>query len=265
MLREVRGDLDWIVMKSLEKDRARRYETANGLAEDVRRHLEHEPVLARGPGTTYRLQKFLRRHRVQVLAGLTVAVVAATGVGVLSLWDRDRAQLAEAKGFQHEGILSQACGQHAQGDRRAALETLTPILRSKQVGAQARLLYAGILVEGRLPDEAAAMLTQLLEERPAIAGAAHALLARLLWESQSPDGEKGKEIEEHRRQAEALLPQTAEAYFLRAMTAITVKEQLASLNQALELDGGHYESHRLRAFLYYASRRYEKMEHERWP
>ena len=53
----VRGDLDWIVMKSLEKDRARRYETASGLAEDIRRHLEHEPVLARGPSTAYRLQQ----------------------------------------------------------------------------------------------------------------------------------------------------------------------------------------------------------------
>jgi serine/threonine protein kinase len=62
---QVRGDLDWIVMKSLEKDRARRYETASGLAEDIRRHLEHEPVVARGPSTTYRLGKFLRRHRAR--------------------------------------------------------------------------------------------------------------------------------------------------------------------------------------------------------
>ena len=68
--RAIRGDLDWIVMKSLEKDRVRRYETASGLAEDIRRHLEHEPVLARGPSTTYRLRKFLRRHRSQVLAVL---------------------------------------------------------------------------------------------------------------------------------------------------------------------------------------------------
>ena len=54
-LREVRGDLDWIVMKSLEKDRVRRYETASGLAEDIRRHLESEPILARGPRPAYRL------------------------------------------------------------------------------------------------------------------------------------------------------------------------------------------------------------------
>jgi len=53
----VRGDLDWIVMKCLEKDRTRRYETANGLAADIQRHLDHEPVVARPQSTTYRVQK----------------------------------------------------------------------------------------------------------------------------------------------------------------------------------------------------------------
>src|SRR5512142_1419992 len=81
--RAVRGDLDWIVMKSLEKDRARRYETASGLAEDVRRHLEHEPILARGPGAAYRLRKFLRRHQVQALIGLAAAVLIVIATVVL--------------------------------------------------------------------------------------------------------------------------------------------------------------------------------------
>ncbi|MHC4563824.1 MAG: protein kinase domain-containing protein [Planctomycetota bacterium] len=262
LTRAIRGDLDWIVMKSLQKDRSRRYETANGLAMDLRRHLEHEPVFARGPNTAYRLRKFLRRYHSQVFITLATGIVAVAGIVVLSLWNRDRAQLAMAEDFQHENILSQAHGHYAKGDRQMALETITPILHSKHVGAEARLLYASILVEGRLPDEATAILKQLLDHRPEIAGAAHALLARILWESQSPDAERAKEIKEHRRQAEASLPQTAEAHFLRAMTAITVKEQLASLNQALELDAGHNESRRLRAFLYYASRKYEKMEHD---
>jgi serine/threonine protein kinase/Tol biopolymer transport system component len=258
----VRGDLDWIVMKSLEKDRARRYETPNGLAEDIRRHLEHEPVLARGPSTTYRLHKFLRRHRVQVLAGLALAVIAGVVVIILSLWNRDRLQLAEAEGFRHGGILSQAREQFAKADREAALETIKPILRSRHVGPEAQLLCAGILVDNRRSDEAVTILGNLLNDRPEIAGAAHSLLARILWESESPNAEKLKEIEEHRQRAEALLPETAQAYFLRAMTAVTVKEQLASLDKALQLDPGHYESRRLRAFTYYASRKYEKMEHD---
>ena len=64
----VRGDLDWIVMKCLEKDRTRRYETANGLAQDIERHLEHEPVVARPPSTAYRVQKFVRRNKLAVRA-----------------------------------------------------------------------------------------------------------------------------------------------------------------------------------------------------
>ena len=71
----IRGDLDWIVMKSLEKDRTRRYETANGMALDVRRHLEHEPVLARPPSTIYRLRKFIYRNRSRVAVSLAGAVL----------------------------------------------------------------------------------------------------------------------------------------------------------------------------------------------
>src|SRR5438874_5260375 len=60
----VRGDLDWIVMKCLEKDRTRRYETANGLASDIQRHLNNEPVAARPPSTAYRFQKLVRRNKL---------------------------------------------------------------------------------------------------------------------------------------------------------------------------------------------------------
>src|SRR5262249_15972430 len=70
-----RGDLDWIVMKCLEKDRARRYETANGLAMDLQRHLRNEPVVASPPSAAYRLQKFIRRNRVLVAAGAVVTAV----------------------------------------------------------------------------------------------------------------------------------------------------------------------------------------------
>ena len=66
----MRGELDWIVMKALEKDRTRRYETANGLARDLQRHLADEPVEACPPSAGYRLRKFARKHR----AALAVAV-----------------------------------------------------------------------------------------------------------------------------------------------------------------------------------------------
>ncbi len=76
LARELRGDLDWIVMKCLEKDRTRRYATANGLAFEIRRHLNHEPVLAGAPKVSYRVRKFVRRNRAAV--GATAVLFAAT-------------------------------------------------------------------------------------------------------------------------------------------------------------------------------------------
>src|SRR5438874_13623892 len=69
----LKGDLDWIVMKCLEKDRTRRYETANGLASDLQRHLNNEAVLARPPSATYRFQKMVRRNKLAVAAVTSVA------------------------------------------------------------------------------------------------------------------------------------------------------------------------------------------------
>lgn len=78
--RRLRGDLDWVVMKALEKDRNRRYESATALAQDIRRHLRQEPVSAAAPTWSYQASKFVRRHRTIVTAGTTVAaaLVAAT-------------------------------------------------------------------------------------------------------------------------------------------------------------------------------------------
>src|SRR5438067_13190131 len=76
----LRGDLDWIVMKALEKDRARRYETANGFARDVQRHLADEPVVARPPSKLYRLQKMARRNKLAFAAGTAVLLALLAGL-----------------------------------------------------------------------------------------------------------------------------------------------------------------------------------------
>ena len=68
----VRGDLDWIVMKCLEKERARRYDTANGLAQDLQRYLADEPVLASPPSARYRMRKFVRKHKGGVIAAARI-------------------------------------------------------------------------------------------------------------------------------------------------------------------------------------------------
>lgn len=85
LIHAVRGDLDWIVMKALEKDRARRYETTNGLALDIRHHLNNEPVAARPPSRAYQIQKLVRRHRLAFTAGALIVMALALGVAI-SIW-----------------------------------------------------------------------------------------------------------------------------------------------------------------------------------
>jgi serine/threonine protein kinase len=80
LLHLIRGDLDWIVMKSLEKDRTRRYETVNGLAADIKRHLENEPVLARSPSRFYQIQKLIRRNSIAIGAACAVTLALACGL-----------------------------------------------------------------------------------------------------------------------------------------------------------------------------------------
>src|SRR5262245_14904832 len=84
--RLVRGELDWIVMKALEKDRDRRYETANGFAMDVQRYLADEPVQACPPSLGYRLRKFAQRNKGPVLAAMTlfVMLIAMLGLALVS-------------------------------------------------------------------------------------------------------------------------------------------------------------------------------------
>jgi serine/threonine protein kinase len=79
LIHQLRGDLDWIVMKCLEKDRTRRYETANALALDIQRYLHSEPVLARPPSNLYRLQKTMRRDKAAFLAAGAVALALLAG------------------------------------------------------------------------------------------------------------------------------------------------------------------------------------------
>jgi tetratricopeptide (TPR) repeat protein len=96
---ELRGDLDWIVMKALEKDRGRRYQTANGLALDVRRYLDNEPIAARPPSRFYRLQKLARRNKAVFVIGvvLLLTLIASSAVSTrLWLGERDARLSAQA-------------------------------------------------------------------------------------------------------------------------------------------------------------------------
>ena len=91
----VRGELDWIVMKTLEKDRNRRYETANGFAADVQRYLNDEPVQACPPSAGYRFRKFARRNKRALAMASVVALAVLLLVGSVGWMVRDRAAREE--------------------------------------------------------------------------------------------------------------------------------------------------------------------------
>ncbi|MBX3376190.1 MAG: serine/threonine protein kinase [Phycisphaeraceae bacterium] len=95
----IRGELDWIVMKAMEKDRARRYESANGLAADIHRYLSGEAVVAAPPSASYRARKFVRRHKVAVAAAASVALALSIGLAgtTYGLQKAVQARLDEAK------------------------------------------------------------------------------------------------------------------------------------------------------------------------
>jgi serine/threonine protein kinase/tetratricopeptide (TPR) repeat protein len=114
--KQLKGDLDWIILKAMEKDRTRRYETVNGLALDIIRHLNNEPVLARPPSTTYKLQKMISRHKIGF--GFTVAMaVLIVGFAIVMTIasariaaERDRAEEEAAKATAINAFLQDTLG-----------------------------------------------------------------------------------------------------------------------------------------------------------
>jgi serine/threonine protein kinase len=115
LLQAVRGELDWIVMKCLEKDRNRRYESASTLAQEVRRYLDDEPVLACPPSAAYRVSKFARRHKIAFRALGAVALALILGTAV-STWQAIIA--TREKGY------AQQARANAENNLRVALEAI---------------------------------------------------------------------------------------------------------------------------------------------
>ncbi len=110
----LRGDLDWIVMRAIDRDRRRRYDTAEALGAELRRHLDGEPVLARPPSRAYAVSKFVGRHQAAVAAGLSVVLALLLGLAA-ALWgfasatrDRNRATEARAAAEQQSALRAEA-------------------------------------------------------------------------------------------------------------------------------------------------------------
>jgi len=139
----VRGDLDWIVMKCLEKDRARRYETVSGLANDLGRHLNGEPVMAAAPGIAYRAGKFIRRHRYGFASATAIVLLLMAGA-IASTWQAVRATKAEQQARTMSSFLEDM------------LQSVTP---EEAKGRDTTLML-------ELLDKAAARMDQELKDQP---------------------------------------------------------------------------------------------------
>jgi serine/threonine protein kinase/Flp pilus assembly protein TadD len=161
--RLVAGDLDWIVMKALEKNRSRRYDTANSLAADLQRHLNDEPVLARPPSSAYRFSKFARRNRVGILVAalVTAALVAAVVMLAVSnsLIRQEQSRTREEK--THAVLAQQTAEARAEQMKQGVLDLQTAY----------RLLERGrISMDQQFWDDAESAFTRAIELRPEYAG-----------------------------------------------------------------------------------------------
>jgi serine/threonine protein kinase/tetratricopeptide (TPR) repeat protein len=132
--KQLRGDVDWIIMKAMDKDRTRRYASASDLAEDIRRHLRNEPVLATPPTVSYKLKKFVVRHRVGVTAAALVVIalimgIAGTTVGLYRAVKAERVAKEQAEAASQvsqflEGLFSVSDPGEARGNSVTAREIL---------------------------------------------------------------------------------------------------------------------------------------------
>jgi serine/threonine protein kinase/Tfp pilus assembly protein PilF len=198
LIRQIRGDLDWITMKALEKDRTRRYGSPSELAADIERYLNHQPVVARPPSTVYKAKKFVRRHRVGVgvastLAILLVAFSVSTAIQAHRIArERDRAnQEAEASRQVSDfltGLFKVSDPSEARGNSITAREIL-----DKGADKISRELQGQPLVQGKLMntmgfvyqslglyDPAQALLEKALDTRTKALGPDHPDVATTL-------------------------------------------------------------------------------------
>ncbi len=158
------GDLDWIVMKAVEKDRQGRYETANGLAMDVRRYLKEEPVLARPPSRGYLLKKLIRRNRVTFAAGSVAVFGLLAGFSVSTwLFFREKAAREEQARLHHEAEIARHNTEEARA--RAEKARASEARLSEDAKVAESVAEAAVKLGHRQLEEADKLLQGLPAER----------------------------------------------------------------------------------------------------
>jgi len=214
--RLVESDLDWIVMKAIEKDRSRRYDTANGLAADIKRHLDNEPVIARPPSTAYRLQKLMRRNKLAFAAGTAIAASLVIGIAA-SVWQAARANRAlDDLRATAPAFADQARGLAARERYDEAIEKLDYALKLRPDSPEYLVAKADLLQCQFKLAEAAAIYREALKVKPGLerAEASAKLCHELLAAAIGPDGKLSREslgklhlaMQKQQRPAAELLP-----------------------------------------------------------
>jgi len=176
LARTLRGDLDWILMRALEKDRTRRYASAWEMAADIQRHLSHEPVLAGPPGSVYRIRKFARRHQGFVAAACVIfAILIAATVATSMAW-RDAVRARNAEAIQ----LQLAQKRQIEALRESAkVEAINRFLQKLLTGADPEYALGREITARELLDEAARRAqTGALEAQPEVEAAVRSTLGR---------------------------------------------------------------------------------------
>jgi serine/threonine protein kinase/Tfp pilus assembly protein PilF len=171
LTRELRGDLDWITMKAIEKDRTRRYATASEFADDLARHLRHEPVIASPPSTGYRFRKFLRRNKGPVAAVATVIAVLMSGVTTSTvLYYRAETQRARAESERERAVEAEENHAHEREQAEAArdeAETVTKFLTDMLASVRPEEQGKNVSV-GQVLDKAAKTVGEKLADKPLV-------------------------------------------------------------------------------------------------
>jgi eukaryotic-like serine/threonine-protein kinase len=170
LVRQLRGDLDWIASKALDRDRERRYATPSELAADLRRHLRHEPIIARPTSALYRVRKLVRRHRVAALATVLIALLAvATSIaGLIAVRQQHEAQVQRSEAERQTDrafaaqsrVLTELAAQRlAAADVAGARAILLAVLTDPRLASRRPASAAGVFQDMRAADRLLAVLS----------------------------------------------------------------------------------------------------------
>lgn len=263
-VRQVPGELETICLKAVEKDRESRYATAKDLSDDLRRYLLGLPIHATRPSLVTRMMKFTRRRKIPVIATatslillVTTAVLAARHISLT----RDAARIeVAARSSEYRLVILEARNDLGNGRLSTGLAKVDTAIQQAPDSPSLRVLRAKFLLQMVRTGEAIEVLEAVLARHPDY-WSAHYILAQVYRENKLRSAyqrEKRfvdeKKAEFHRKQVERLMPETAEAYYIRACHEPDPNRAVELLEQALELEPLVFE------YLYERSRRYEQLE-----